>query len=188
MHGRSKLFSNEQPLSRDAILPEPSKFYLACRDGDIRTVKNLLPTIPYEQLNRLEPNGNTLLHAATQYGHMEIVRLLLHECGCQRHEKNVKGLTAYEVAKTDDMRELYHRPSDRNRFADESDESKEAFQIVSSATDTKEMDKTDENNDDENNIESDKPAHQWLNGFETHEEIQKQLVGLSGAKQSFPHL
>ncbi|CAF2634740.1 unnamed protein product [Rotaria sp. Silwood2] len=64
------------------ILDQPqegkaSEFYWACRNGDIERVKQLLLTISYNDLNTLEPNGSTPLHAATYFGHTEIVHLLL---------------------------------------------------------------------------------------------------------------
>jgi hypothetical protein len=157
---------------------EASKFYIACRDGDIETVKEMLPTIPYDQLNQLEPNGSTPLHAATYFGHLNIVRLLLHEYGCQRHLRNHRGFTAYEEAQTDEIRQLYHRPSNENRFNDDSNDSKQTFQLVSSSSLTNEKEKDDNDNLTE-------PDHRYLIGYETNEEIQRQLLGLNCVKALF---
>ena len=160
---------------------ETSKFYFACENGDINTVKQMLATIPYYQLNRLEPNGNTALHAATCFGHLDVVRLLLHQYGCQRQQKNRHGLTAYEVAQTDEMRQLYRRPSNKNQFSDgPNGNTKKLFQIVSSASLKVE---TDGGDADENNIV--KPDQHWLVGYETNREVENQLVGVNGFKALF---
>ncbi|CAF4676196.1 unnamed protein product, partial [Didymodactylos carnosus] len=51
--------TNEPPLS---------DFYIACRDRDVEFVKQMLEKAEYD-LNRLEPNNSTPLHAACYYGH-----------------------------------------------------------------------------------------------------------------------
>ena len=58
-------------------------------------MRKILPTISYDHLNELEPNGSTLLHAATYYGHLKIVRLLLQDYTCPRNRADRYGLTAY---------------------------------------------------------------------------------------------
>ena len=160
---------------------EASKFYFACENGDIETVKQMLATIPYDQLNQVEPNGSTALHAATYFGYLDIVRLLLHQYGCQRHQKNRHGFTAYEVAQTDEMRQLYHRPSNKNQFSDgQNDSRKKLFQIVSSASLKVE---TDSSGADDDNIV--KPDQHWVVGYETNREVENQLVGVNGFKALF---
>ncbi len=52
-----------------------SELYKACRSGDLNTVKSLLPALTVERINQQEPNGSTSLHAASYYGHIDIVRL-----------------------------------------------------------------------------------------------------------------
>ncbi|CAF4087502.1 unnamed protein product [Rotaria sordida] len=175
---------NEEHVRQHSRQDEVSQFYFACKNGDIDTVKQILPTIPYDRLNQLEPNGSTPLHAATYFGHLEIVRLLLHEYGCLRHQQNLSGLTAYEEAQTYEMRQLYHRPSNKNRFFDESNSMKQTFQIVSSFPDKIELDNHD-NDDHSSNDDDDvtKPNKRWLTGYQTNEEIKRQLDGLSGVKK-----
>jgi hypothetical protein len=86
-----------------------SNFYLACRDGNIEIVKNLLPLMSIEQINCFEPNGSTALHAASYYGHKEIVQILLIS-GASRSLRNLRhNLTAYEEARNDDIRRLFSR-------------------------------------------------------------------------------
>ncbi|CAF1387538.1 unnamed protein product [Adineta steineri] len=94
-----------------------SEFYWACRNGDIATVEKMLPNLTYEQVNQVEPNGSTALHAASFYNHPDIVRLLL-ESGCSRTILNYNGATAFQEAATDEIRTLFKRP-DSNRFFDE---------------------------------------------------------------------
>lgn len=63
---------------------------------------------------------STPLHAASYYGHKEIVQLLL-QYGCDRSQTNAYGLTAYEEAADEEIRQLFKRPPDEfgfNRFQD----------------------------------------------------------------------
>ena len=106
-------------------LSEVSEFYIACRNGDVQFVKHYLKNLsdPKCQPNHFEPSvKNTPLHAASYYGHKEIVQLLLqHEC--DRSQLNGYGLTAFEEAANDEIRALFKRPPDKDgmhRFVDES--------------------------------------------------------------------
>ena len=95
-----------------------SDFYFACSGGRIDEVRRALdaedgPRI--EELNKLQPNGSTPLHAATYYNHTEIVQMLL-ERGCPRNTLNRFGNTAYEEAETSKMRDLFHRLNSTHRF------------------------------------------------------------------------
>ena len=86
---------------------------------------NMRPTTwNFIDLNRLESNGSTGLHAATFFGHVEVVRLLLQKRGVMRHRKNHHGLTAYEEAANDEIRQLFHRPN-TNRFSSDSTDNNE---------------------------------------------------------------
>jgi hypothetical protein len=90
----------EQPLS---------KFYLACREGNIEMIRNLLPSMSIEQINCREPNGSTALHAASYHSHTEIVRLLLDAGACRSIRNFRYDLTPYDEASKDDIRELLSR-------------------------------------------------------------------------------
>jgi ankyrin repeat protein len=46
-----------------------SDFYLACRNNEVEKVKTLLQTLPQDEIDRLEPNGSTALHAVAYHGH-----------------------------------------------------------------------------------------------------------------------
>jgi hypothetical protein len=85
-----------------------SDFYLACRVGDLDTVRRLLDTLSLDTLNHIEPNGSTALHAASYHGHIDIVRLLL-EKGAQRRLLNKFNLTPVDEAQTDEMKKLFNR-------------------------------------------------------------------------------
>ena len=73
--------------------------------------------------NRIELNGNTALHAATYFGHYEIVKLLLAN-GCATWIRNKYENTPYDEAKDEEMRKLFDRSdrnNDSNRFASSDD-------------------------------------------------------------------
>jgi hypothetical protein len=99
---------------------EASNFYFLCASGKLDEVHQILdaedcPSI--DVLNQLQPNGSTALHAATFYNHLEIVQLLL-ERSCSRTELNRFGNTAYEEAKTNEMKNVFHRYDPATRFHD----------------------------------------------------------------------
>jgi len=146
-----------------------SKLYIACQDGDVNTVRTLLPTIRYHQLNRFECNGSTPLHIATIRGHSEIVRLLLHDYCCQRHLRDNQGLTAYDQASNEEIRRLFYRPSNINRFNEDEE-------IISQSEAT--------GQNDASNVLT-KPDRIYLIGFEANEDIPHQLNGLNGIKAMF---
>lgn len=94
-----------------------SELYLACRNDDVVKVKQLLSHLTLEEIDRIEPNGSTALHAASYFGHIEIVRLLL-EKGASRRQKNKNGVTPADEAKTFEMAQLFNREalSPNSRF------------------------------------------------------------------------
>ncbi|CAF1242469.1 unnamed protein product [Adineta ricciae] len=95
---------------------EISELYRACVAGNVEQARALLVNMPFILMNTLEPNGSTALHAASERGYVDIVRLLVHEYGVIRSRRNAEGLTAYEVAANDEVRQLFHRPQIDNSF------------------------------------------------------------------------
>ncbi|UJR19606.1 hypothetical protein I4U23_022740 [Adineta vaga] len=83
-----------------------SDFYWACRNGDLDTVKKVLTNISLNDINRIETNGSTALHAASYYGRVDIVRILLQR-GASTDIRNKFDKTAKEEASTDEVRALF---------------------------------------------------------------------------------
>ena len=152
-----------QPIIHQPQLGEASEFYWACRNGDLTRVRELIATIPYEDVNRLEPNGSTALHVASYCGHVDIVRLLLHQVGCRRELRNRFGLTAYEEALSDEVRSLFHRPDGRNRFCAENNDEYQDFGNIFGVIPKEDVDK----NDCERFIED-----KWLKGYEASKDVE----------------
>ena len=95
----------------------PSRFYRACRDGDLALVQELLPTMTVKNIDRVE-NGSTALHSACYYGHAAVVDLLL-KAGASRYPKNIRyKLTPLDEARNDEIRRLFSQVSSAssNRF------------------------------------------------------------------------
>ena len=89
----------------------PSEIYEACRHGDTDLVQVLIQSSPDNaDISRLEPNGSTALHVACSHGFIDIVRLLLNDSRVDRHRTNEDGRSAYEVASSEEIRRLFHRP------------------------------------------------------------------------------
>ncbi|UJR18299.1 hypothetical protein I4U23_005202 [Adineta vaga] len=105
----------------DAVFHKPlqgqiSEFYWSCRNGDLKAVQNIFSASNFSTINCLEPNGSTGLHAASYFGHFDVVKFLLQQ-GVLRHEKNLHGFSAYEEAATNEIRELFHRRCNSERFS-----------------------------------------------------------------------
>ena len=92
-----------------------SPFYLACRNNEVGNVKELLETITQEQLDQVEPNGSTALHAASYQGHVEVVRLLLRG-GADRSIQNRYKYLPFDEAANDEIRQLFFRTPNNNRL------------------------------------------------------------------------
>ncbi|CAF4788872.1 unnamed protein product [Rotaria sp. Silwood1] len=106
---------NEEAILRNPQEGKASDFYWASRNDDINSHKNIFSSSKFIDINLLELNGSTSLHAASYYGHVHVVRFLLQN-GIFRHRRNRYGYTAYEEAKNDEIRELFHRAPDSQRF------------------------------------------------------------------------
>ena len=95
---------------------KPSEFYFACRSGNLIRVCELLNNLTLAELERIEPNRSTALHAACYFNHPEIVQQLLQR-GVTRRTINSHQMTAYEeAAEYPKICELFLRPNNYNRF------------------------------------------------------------------------
>jgi len=92
-----------------------SEFYFACRNDNINTVRRLLDEHPLEDLDRMEPNGSTALHAACYFKNIEIIQLLLDR-GFTRYAINKFNNKPIDESETDEIKELFKRPKISNRF------------------------------------------------------------------------
>ncbi|CAF1224332.1 unnamed protein product [Rotaria sp. Silwood1] len=98
-----------------------SELYSSCRNNDINKVKELVSTLTLDEIDRIEPNGSTALHAASYYGHIEIVGLLL-ERGASRSIRNLHGYTPESESKGIEIRRLFLRENESERFVCHGDE------------------------------------------------------------------
>jgi ankyrin repeat protein len=86
-----------------------SDFYMACRRGDLMTVNRLLKTMSARQVNTIEESNNsTALHAASFFGHPQVVKRLL-EIGADTHAHNGLGFTAEQEAQTQEMKDIFQQ-------------------------------------------------------------------------------
>jgi hypothetical protein len=85
-----------------------SKLYNACCDGNLKNVKNLLNTLSVDEINRIEQNGSTALHASCHYGHLDVVRELL-ERGASRRQLNKNNKTPEDESCNEQIKALFRR-------------------------------------------------------------------------------
>lgn len=96
-----------------------SEIYYACRNGDIDYVRKHLPNISLEEINQIQANGSTALHAACFYGHEEIVKLLLDH-GASRSITNKHQCLPYDESKSETIKKLFIRTSTTRFSTDDS--------------------------------------------------------------------
>ena len=77
------------PSSATATSESDTTIFVAALQGDIETLKSLLPT----QVNRATPENFTPLSLAVSAGHVEACRLLLRE-GASPDAQDKSGITA----------------------------------------------------------------------------------------------
>ncbi|CAF1521179.1 unnamed protein product [Adineta ricciae] len=94
---------------------ELSYFYNACRSGDLSLVELFLEEMSIEEINYIEVNGETALHAAASNSHDDIVKLLLKNYAF-RSIKDSYDRTPYDVAKKSSTKQLFVRESGADRF------------------------------------------------------------------------
>ena len=102
--------------SSSAAKETSSPFYYACRNGDTDKVRELIEQMTLKEIDRIEPNGSTALHAASFYGHAEIVKILLKR-GASRSLHNKYNAIPYEEA-SDEIKKLFLRPKLDRFFQD----------------------------------------------------------------------
>ena len=83
-----------------------SELYSACRNGDVDTVTKILPKLTLKEIEQVESNGSTALHAACHYGHKKIVQLLLSR-GPNVSIRNKYGNTAEDEAANHEIKALF---------------------------------------------------------------------------------
>jgi hypothetical protein len=112
-----------------ATTQKTSEFYWACRNGDVFTVKKMLSKLKANDIDHIESNGSTALHAASYYGHACIVRLLLQQ-GANTTIRNKYEKTAKEEASTDEVRSVFESTG-KVEESDEDDENEDIPQSES---------------------------------------------------------
>ena len=100
----------QEAVLKKNIPAKASDFYFACRNDNIDYVRENLKEMSLEEIDKLEPNGSTALHAATFYDNKEIVQLLF-SAKCSRTRLNRYGQMPYEEIQTVEMRKLHERPT-----------------------------------------------------------------------------
>ena len=108
-------------------------FYQSCSDGNVNSVRELLPSLSYDEVNYIDPTtGNTPLHVACLNNYPEIARLLLHNNICNRTIVNQNNKTAYDITNSQAIRSLFNRPqnpNEINRFV-EIRNNKSSFRLI----------------------------------------------------------
>ena len=102
-----------------------SFLYEACYNGHLSTVQEILPRLSLDEINQIEPNGNSCLHAACYSSHPQIVQLLL-ESGAVRTIRNNGNRTPLDEATSPQIKQLFRRPlvAEKKRFSDKHPENK----------------------------------------------------------------
>jgi hypothetical protein len=83
-----------------------SQLYLVCREGNVAEVERMLPYLSLYELNRIESNGSTALHAAAYYGHVNIVKCLVRHGGVYRTLYNGYNRTPAEETEIMEIKRL----------------------------------------------------------------------------------
>ena len=162
---------NETSKEEKSVLRQPqqgkaSDLYWACRASDLDSVRELIASSDYTDLNRLEPNGSTALHVASHFGHTKIVRVLLHQHGVMRHRRNRHGLTAYKESANDEIHQLFHRSANSHRFSsDNTDDAQQLFAPIG----VEEVEDEEQSND--------QVLNDWVEGRSGEDEIRLAKLG-----------
>ncbi len=88
---------------------QASDFYNACRNGQLDRVNRLLKTMHMRDINKVEEaNKSTALHAASYFGHPDVVKRLL-EVGGNVHTLNGYGLTPEQEAQIPEVKAIFEQ-------------------------------------------------------------------------------
>ena len=116
LNRRNEIYNIDRSKSPESVSTETcSDFYCACRNNQIDHVKKYLNTLSQDEIDRIEPNGSTALHAASYHGHTEVVRLLL-ERGADRSILNKFQCLPFDEAPNNEIKQLFYRIPDSNRL------------------------------------------------------------------------
>jgi hypothetical protein len=132
-----------------------SELYCACRDGDLGTVRRLIPRTSNNNLTSLESNGSTCLHAAASNGHKEIVELIINH-GVPRRIYDKDYRTPLDLAQTEEIRRYFRRSEE---------DAQERFSKKSTLQTTWRVDK--------NAVQNNSPSTDWLFGEDIAEEYSR---------------
>ena len=132
---------------------ESSNFYLACKNGEMDSVKEHLTKMSKEDIDKLEGNGDTALHVATRSGQKDIVKLLL-AAQCSTTTLNYDGKMAYEEIETPEMNTVFERMASTRFYDPEPKKSLATFK------------RSDENDEQ-------KPKFEWIRTFKSDDELKE---------------
>ncbi len=85
-----------------------SELYKASCNGNLESVKRLLNTLSLDEINRIETNGSTALHASCHYVHLDIVCALLERDACRR-QLNKNNKTPEDESCNEQIQALFER-------------------------------------------------------------------------------
>ena len=103
---------------------------LAAKEGNIEIVRLLLNLNkkqsivgrwinPIVNINRKNDNGDTALMLASQYGQLEVVNELLEEKNIDLDIKNISDKTAYDLAATQEIKDVIYRHKNISKITSE---------------------------------------------------------------------
>lgn len=100
-----------------------SEFYLAARNGNVTEVERLLESLWLYDLNKIESNGSTALHAAVHYDHINVVECLIRHKAVHRKLRNAFNRLPAEETENELIKQLLGQEDvlykSRERFIDD---------------------------------------------------------------------
>ena len=80
---------------------DTAKFFVACQEDNLERIQRYLQQKRFHTVDlatAVDEYGRTALHIASEYGHVNLVRYLVHECHVDVETKNDTGSTALHFA------------------------------------------------------------------------------------------